>query len=91
MSLALLGNRALLMIKPESANKAIGLFSSAWNKLARNRQLTIGEEAAMPLSEDGRVALTRLGGKPGTVDVLAKPTGAPRSRWAALPMTVAYR
>ncbi|WP_116799813.1 cellulose biosynthesis cyclic di-GMP-binding regulatory protein BcsB [Pseudomonas syringae] len=72
VSLALLGNRALLMIKPESANKAIGLFSSAWNKLARNRQLTIGEEAAMPLSEDGRVALTRLGGKPGTVDVLAK-------------------
>ncbi|KPW23933.1 Uncharacterized protein ALO90_04609, partial [Pseudomonas amygdali pv. aesculi] len=64
VSLALLGNRALLMIKPESANKAIGLFSSAWNKLARNRQLTIGEEAAMPLSEDGRVALTRLGGKP---------------------------
>ncbi|MDU8627871.1 cellulose biosynthesis cyclic di-GMP-binding regulatory protein BcsB [Pseudomonas syringae group sp. 243L2] len=72
VSLALQGNRALLMIKPESANKAIGLFSSAWNKLARNRQLTIGEEAAMPLSEDGRVALTRLGGKPGTVDVLAK-------------------
>ncbi|WP_440812451.1 hypothetical protein ACTACJ_00900 [Pseudomonas syringae] len=72
VSLALLGNRALLMIKPESANKAIGLFSSAWNKLARSRQLTIGEEAAMPLSEDGRVALTRLGGKPGTVDVLAK-------------------
>ncbi|RMM86429.1 hypothetical protein ALP96_04539 [Pseudomonas savastanoi pv. glycinea] len=72
VSLALLGNRALLMIKPESANKAIGLFSSAWNKLARNRQLTIGEETAMPLSEDGRVALTRLGGKPGTVDVLAK-------------------
>ncbi|MCI3943972.1 hypothetical protein K0038_00977 [Pseudomonas syringae] len=72
VSLALLGNRALLMIKPESASKAIGLFSSAWNKLARNRQLTIGEETAMPLSEDGRVALTRLGGKPGTVDVLAK-------------------
>ncbi|RML47934.1 hypothetical protein ALQ97_05343 [Pseudomonas savastanoi pv. glycinea] len=72
VSLALLGNRALLMIKPESANKAIGLFSSAWNKLARNRQLTIGEETAMPLSEDGRVALTRLGGKLGTVDVLAK-------------------
>ncbi|WP_122388382.1 hypothetical protein, partial [Pseudomonas syringae group genomosp. 3] len=72
VSLALLGNRALLMIKPESASKAIGLFSSAWNTLARNRQLTIGEETAMPLSEDGRVALTRLGGKPGTVDVLAK-------------------
>ncbi|EPN34676.1 hypothetical protein A244_34533, partial [Pseudomonas syringae pv. actinidiae ICMP 18807] len=57
VSLALLGNRALLMIKPESASKAIGLFSSAWNTLARNRQLTIGEETAMPLSEDGRVAL----------------------------------
>jgi hypothetical protein len=70
--LALLGARPMLMIKPESATKAIGLFSSAWNKLARNRQLTIGEEANMPLSEDGRVALTRLGGKPGTVDVLAK-------------------
>jgi hypothetical protein len=70
--LALLGARPMLMIKPESAGKAIGLFSSAWNKLARNRQLTIGEEANMPLSEDGRVALTRLGGKPGTVDVLAK-------------------
>ncbi|KPC28620.1 Uncharacterized protein ABJ99_4475 [Pseudomonas syringae pv. cilantro] len=72
ISLALLGNRALLMIKPESANKAIGLFSSAWNKLARSRQLTIGEDTALPLGEDGRVALTRLGGKPGTVDVLAK-------------------
>jgi hypothetical protein len=70
--LALLGARPMLMIKPESATKAIGLFGSAWNKLARNRQLTIGEEANMPLSEDGRVALTRLGGKPGTVDVLAK-------------------
>jgi len=72
VSLAMLGNRALLKIKPESSVKAIGLFSSAWNKLARNRQLTIGEETAMPLSEDGQVALTRLGGKPGTVDVLAK-------------------
>ncbi|MCF5709938.1 hypothetical protein GIV19_22005 [Pseudomonas syringae] len=72
VSLALLGNRALLLIKPASTEKAIGLFSSAWNKLARTRQLSIGEEAAMPLSEDGRVALTRLGGRPGTVDVLAK-------------------
>ncbi|WP_122571381.1 cellulose biosynthesis cyclic di-GMP-binding regulatory protein BcsB [Pseudomonas viridiflava] len=72
VSLALLGNRALLMIKPDSAVKAISLFSSAWNKLALTRHLSIGEETAMPLSEDGRVALTRLGGRPGTVDVLAK-------------------
>ncbi|MFH7519359.1 hypothetical protein RA271_30240, partial [Pseudomonas syringae pv. tagetis] len=43
VSLALLGNRALLMIMPESADMAIGLFSSAWNNVARSRQLTIGE------------------------------------------------
>jgi hypothetical protein len=70
--LALLGAHPLLMINQDAAGKAIGLFSAAWNKLARTRQLTVGEEANMPISDDGRVALTRLGGKPGSVDVLAK-------------------
>ncbi|WP_341958821.1 cellulose biosynthesis cyclic di-GMP-binding regulatory protein BcsB [Pseudomonas sp. RC10] len=70
--LAMLGAHPLLLINQDAAGKAIGLFSAAWNKLARTRQLTVGEEANMPLSEDGRVALSRLGGKPGSVDVLAK-------------------
>jgi hypothetical protein len=70
--LAMLGAHPLLLINQDAATHAIGLFSAAWNKLARTRQLTVGEEANMPLSEDGRVALTRLGGKPGSVDVLAK-------------------
>lgn len=70
--LALLGAHPVLMINQDAAGKAIGLFSAAWNKLARTRQLTVGEEANMPLSEDGRVALTRLGGQPGSIDVLAK-------------------
>jgi hypothetical protein len=70
--LAMLGAHPLLMINQDAAGKAIGLFTAAWNKLARTRQLTVGEEANMPLSDDGRVALTRLGGKPGSVDVLAK-------------------
>jgi hypothetical protein len=70
--LALLGAHPVLMINQDAAGKAIGLFSAAWNKLARSRQLTVGEEANMPLSEDGRVALTRLGGQPGSIDVLAK-------------------
>jgi len=70
--LAMLGAHPLLMINQDAAGKAIGLFTAAWNKLARTRQLTVGEEANMPLSDDGRVALTRLGGKSGSVDVLAK-------------------
>jgi len=70
--LALLGAHPLLMINQDAAGKAIGLFGAAWNKLARSRQLTVGEEAGMPLSEDGRVALTHLGGRPGSLDVLAK-------------------
>jgi hypothetical protein len=70
--LAMLGAHPLLMINQDAAGKAIGLFTAAWNKLARTRQLTVGEEANMPLSDDGRVALSRLGGKPGSVDVLAK-------------------
>ncbi|WP_296256868.1 MULTISPECIES: cellulose biosynthesis cyclic di-GMP-binding regulatory protein BcsB [unclassified Pseudomonas] len=70
--LAMLGAHPLLLINQDAAGKAIGLFGSAWNKLARTRQLTVGEEANMPLSEDGRVALSRLGGKPGSIDVLAK-------------------
>ncbi|MFJ3485737.1 hypothetical protein ACIPL1_20440 [Pseudomonas sp. NPDC090202] len=70
--LALLGNRPLLMIDQNAAPQAIGLFSAAWNKLARTRQLTVGEEGNLPLSDDGRVALSRLGGKPGSIDVLAK-------------------
>jgi hypothetical protein len=70
--LALLGAHPVLMINQDAAGKAIGLFSAAWNKLAKTRQLTVGEEANLPLSEDGRVALTRLGGQPGSVDVLAK-------------------
>lgn len=70
--LALLGAHPLLLINQDAAGKAIGLFGTAWNKLARTRQLTVGDEVNMPLSDDGRVALTRLGGKAGTVDVLAK-------------------
>lgn len=70
--LALLGAHPLLIINQDAAEKAIGLFGAAWNKLARARQLSVGEEAHMPLSEDGRVALTRLGGRPGSVEVLAK-------------------
>ncbi|SQG00469.1 membrane protein [Paucimonas lemoignei] len=69
--LALLGARPMLMIAPEATGKALTLFSSAWNKLARTRQLTISE-ARTPLEADGRVALSRLGGKTGTLDVLAK-------------------
>ncbi|SDG05790.1 cellulose biosynthesis cyclic di-GMP-binding regulatory protein BcsB [Pseudomonas abietaniphila] len=75
--LALLGARPVLMINQDAAGKAIGLFSAAWNKLAKTRQLTVGEEANLPLSEDGRVALSRLGGQPGSIDVLAK------SDWSA--------
>ncbi|MDH0745555.1 cellulose biosynthesis cyclic di-GMP-binding regulatory protein BcsB [Pseudomonas sp. GD03842] len=84
--LAILGAHPLVMIDQNAAGQAIGLFSAAWNKLARARQLTVGEEANLPLSDDGRVALTRLGGKPGSVDVLAK------SDWSAsFPLgTVAY-
>lgn len=74
--LALLGTRPVLMIAPEATGKAMALFSSAWNKLARSRTLTVSE-AQMPLSADGRVALTNLGGNPGTIDVLAK------SDWSA--------
>lgn len=70
--LAMLGAHPLLLINQDAVKQAIDLFGSAWNKLARTRQLTLGEEASRPLSEDGRVALTRLGGKPGAVDVLAK-------------------
>lgn len=70
--LAMLGAHPLLMIKPEATTQAIDLFGSAWNKLARNRQLTLGEESVGELSKDDRVALSRLGGKPGAVDVLAK-------------------
>ena len=70
--LAMLGAHPLLLINQDAAGKAIGLFSTAWNKLARTRQVTIGEEANLPLSEDGKLALTRIGGKTGNVDVLAK-------------------
>lgn len=70
--LALLGAHPLLLINQDAASKAIGLFSTAWNKLARTRQLTVGEQSDMPLSEDGRVALSRLGATLGSVDVLAK-------------------
>ncbi|URM28312.1 cellulose biosynthesis cyclic di-GMP-binding regulatory protein BcsB [Pseudomonas frederiksbergensis] len=69
--LALLGTRPVLMIAPQATGKALALFSTAWNTLARSRQLTISE-AQMPLSADGRVALSRLGGNPGAIDVLAK-------------------
>lgn len=69
--LALLGTRPMLMIAPAATTKALTVFSSAWNKLARTRQLTISE-AQTPLNEDGRVALSRLGGEPGNIDVLAK-------------------
>lgn len=74
--LALLGTRPMLMIAPQSTGKALTLFSSAWNKLARSRQLTVGE-AQTPLPADGRIALSHLGGNPGTIDVLAK------SDWSA--------
>ena len=70
--LALLGARPVLMIDQNAAGKAIGLFSTAWNKLAKTRQLTVGEEANVPLSDDGRVALARFGGQPRSIDVLAK-------------------
>ena len=70
--LAMLGAHPLLMINQDAAPQAIGLFTAAWNKLARTRQLTVGEEANMPLGDDGRVVLSRLGGKPGSIDVLAK-------------------
>lgn len=69
--LALLGSRPMLMIAPDATTKALTMFSSAWNKLARTRQLSISEAQA-PLDTDGRVALSRLGGQPGTIDVLAK-------------------
>lgn len=74
--LALLGTRPVLMIAPQDTDKALALFSSAWIKLARSRQLTVSE-AQVPLSADNRVALSRLGGNPGTLDVLAK------SDWSA--------
>lgn len=70
--LSLLGAYPVLMINQDAAKQAINLFSSAWNTLARNRQLTMAETASPPLSEDGRMALTRLGGKPGALDVLEK-------------------
>jgi hypothetical protein len=69
--LALVGTRPVLMIAPQATGKALALFTTAWNKLARSRQLTISE-AQMPLSTDGRVALSRLGGKTGAIEVLAK-------------------
>ncbi|MEG5266844.1 cellulose biosynthesis cyclic di-GMP-binding regulatory protein BcsB [Pseudomonas sp. JDS28PS106] len=70
--LGMLGAHPLLMVNHDAVDKAIGVFGSAWNALARERQLTLGEEVAMPLSEDGRIALSRLGGKPGNLDVLAR-------------------
>jgi hypothetical protein len=84
--LTLLGARPMLVVDHDAVGKAIGLFGSAWNTLARERQLTLGEEASLPLSEDGRVALSRLGGKPGNVEVLA------RSDWStSFPLgSVAY-
>ncbi|MBT2339616.1 MULTISPECIES: hypothetical protein [Pseudomonas] len=69
--LALLGTRPVLMIAPDATGKALSLLGSAWNKLARNRQLTVNE-AQTPLSDDGRVALSRLGGAPGTFDVASR-------------------
>lgn len=69
--LALLGTRPMLVLAPPATAKAMTLFSSSWNKLARSRQLMISE-AQVPLSDDGRVALSRLGGNPGNLDVLAK-------------------
>ncbi|MDF2641775.1 MAG: hypothetical protein K0R45_1047 [Pseudomonas sp.] len=70
--LSMLGAHPLLVVNHDAVIKAIGLFGSAWNTLARERQLTLGEEASMPLSEDGRIALSRLGGKPGVIEVLAR-------------------
>ncbi|VVO31029.1 cellulose biosynthesis cyclic di-GMP-binding regulatory protein BcsB [Pseudomonas fluorescens] len=69
--LALLGTRPVLSIVPEATVKALTLFNSAWSKLARNRQLTLSE-AQLPVNTDGRVTLARLGGIPGTLEVLAK-------------------
>ena len=69
--LALLGTRPVLMIAPDSTGKALSLLGSAWNKLARSRQLTVNE-AQTPLSDDGRVALSRLGGAPGNFDVASR-------------------
>ncbi|MBD8496239.1 cellulose biosynthesis cyclic di-GMP-binding regulatory protein BcsB [Pseudomonas syringae] len=74
--LALLGTRPMLLIAPTAIVKAMTLFNSAWNKLARNHQLTIAE-ARLPLTQDGRLALSRLGGSPGGLDLLAK------SDWSA--------
>ncbi|WNZ80770.1 hypothetical protein [Pseudomonas sp. P105] len=69
--LALLGTRPVLMIAPHATGKALSLLGSAWNKLARSRQLTVSQ-AQTPLSKDGRVALSRLGGAPGTYDVASR-------------------
>lgn len=74
--LALLGTRPMLLIDPPATTKALTLFSSAWSKLARSRQLTVAE-AQPALGTDGRVALSKLGGEPGNLDVLAK------SDWSA--------
>ncbi|WP_109513477.1 cellulose biosynthesis cyclic di-GMP-binding regulatory protein BcsB [Pseudomonas ovata] len=74
--LALLGTRPMLLIAPTATIKAMTLFNSAWNTLARNHQLTIAE-AQLPLTQDGRLALSRLGGSPGSLDLLAK------SDWSA--------
>ncbi|MBV4552381.1 hypothetical protein HU742_014650 [Pseudomonas sp. SWRI102] len=69
--LALLGTRPVLMIAPDATGKALSLLGSAWSKLARSRQLTVSE-AQTPLSDDNRVALSRLGGAPGTYDVASR-------------------
>lgn len=74
--LGLLGSRPVLMVEPERVTQAIGLLGEAWNKLARNRELTISEARA-PHTEDDRIALSRLGGEPGSLDVLA------RTDWSA--------
>ncbi len=74
--LALLGTRPMLLIAPTATVRAMTLFNSAWNTLARNHQLTIAE-AQLPLTQDGRLALSRLGGSPGSLDLLAK------SDWSA--------
>ncbi|SCW39396.1 hypothetical protein [Pseudomonas sp. NFACC05-1] len=71
VSLALLGTRPVLMIAPQSTGKALSLLGSAWSKLAKSRQLTVSE-AQTPLSDDGRVALARLGGAPGNFDVASR-------------------
>lgn len=69
--LSLLGSRPVLLIAPQSTGKALAMFSSAWNKVARSRELTVSE-AQLPMSPDGRLALSRLGGNSGVIDVLAK-------------------